>query len=39
MSPKVKHVFKIQRKKMGQLGSKIIFINSNIELIKTYIFH
>jgi hypothetical protein len=28
-----------KREKMGQLGSKIIFVNSNVELIKTYIFH
>jgi hypothetical protein len=32
-------MFSIQRKKLGQLGSEIVFINSNAELIKTYIFH
>jgi hypothetical protein len=32
-------MFSIQRKKLGQLGSEFFFINSNAELIKTYIFH
>jgi hypothetical protein len=32
-------VFKIQRKKMGQLSSEFIFINSNAGFIKTYIFY
>jgi len=31
-------VFKIQRKKMGQLSSEFIFKNSNAGFIKTYIF-
>jgi len=35
----VKPIFKIQRKKMGQLGFEFIFINSNVGFIKTYIFH
>jgi hypothetical protein len=38
MSLKVKHVLKIQRKKMGQLSFEIIFINSMFWLIPQHEF-
>jgi hypothetical protein len=38
MSPNGRACFQNSKEKMGQLGSKFIFINSNARFIKTYIF-